>query len=267
MNSRRLRRAGPLALVLLLAVTLVVLPSERLALEAREADRAPEFVRVLDGLPAAPLVVIGMDPDLGTFPEIRSTVRAVLTHLGRNATFAVVSLSAEGRMLAIEELALLDQSARARTVIDLGFRPGAEAALVELVTEPLGSAVASGDASRLADGLVAADLVVVIGGNEIGPRSWVEQVHTRVPELPIVAVAPTVLLPELTPYLASGGLAALLGTRDDGLAYRASIGALGETGDPGAAPFVVGILVALGAVLQSLAGRTRAALRALTREA
>ena len=273
MSSPLLRPALPLVLVLLLAVTLVALPSERLPLEAHASDRAAAFTRVLDGLPDAPLVVVGMDPDLGTYAEIRPTIRAVLADLlGRGASLAFVSLSAEGRMLAVDERARLD----AGPVVDLGFRPGAEAALVELARNPIlpftgGAMPTRGVASRLVAGLGGADLVVVVGGNEIGPRSWVEQVHTRVPELPIAAVAPTVLLPELTPYLESGGLAALLGTRDDGLAYRASLGAdvtgdPGTTGGPGSAPFLLGIVVALGALVGALAGRIRTVARGLTRE-
>ena len=61
---------------------------------------------------------------------------------------------------------------------------------------------------------------VVIGGNDLGPRSWIEQVAPRIAEVPFLAVTPTVLLPEVQPYLDSGGLPAVLGTPRDGAAYR-----------------------------------------------
>ncbi len=54
-----------------------------------------------------------------------------------------------------------------------------------------------------ATGIGAFDAVLVIGGNDLGPRSWIEQVAPRIEEIPFIAVTPTVLLPEVQPYLGS----------------------------------------------------------------
>jgi hypothetical protein len=78
----------------------------------------------------------------------------------------------------------------------------------------------------------------------------VEQVRPRVGDLPILAIAPTVLLPELQPYVGSGQLAALLGTPRDGAAYRASaelgpLERLREAREIGGVAVLVGLLLAL----------------------
>ncbi|HVQ23673.1 MAG TPA: hypothetical protein VMV01_00765, partial [Planctomycetota bacterium] len=103
----------------------------------------------------------------------------------------------------------------------------------------------------------------VIGGNDIGPRSWVEQVEPRIEGLELIAVAPSVLLPELEPYLESGQLRALLGTPRDGAAYRASVGAGNVPATDVPRPFAVliGMLVAIGALGVALASRLGAGLR------
>jgi hypothetical protein len=109
---------------------------------------------------------------------------------------------------------------------------------------------------------------VVIGGIDLGPRSWVEQVQPRIDGMPIVAVAPTVLLPELEPYRASGQLAALIGTPRDGAAYRAhaELGRLERMVDPSAGPspaaILLGLLVAIAVLGQAFGSRLAAAMRA-----
>ena len=167
-------------------------------------------------------MLVGFDPDLGTYAEIRPTVRTLLRRpAGARRTLVFVSLTPEGRALAIAERArLVGVGVARRAPVDLGFVPGAEAALVSLAAR----STDGGDRLRrpaLPDEPIA--LGLVIGGNDIGPRSWVEQVEPRVEGLELVAVAPTVLLPELTPYLESGQLRALLATPRDGAAYRESV--------------------------------------------
>ena len=58
-------------------------------------------------------------------------------------------------------------------------------------------------------GIGAFDMVLIVSGSDISARSWVEQVGSRLPDLPLVSIAPTFLDPELEPYLRSGQLAAL----------------------------------------------------------
>ncbi len=273
MSDRRalLARLAPLALLGVLSVTL--LPDTGIGLRLPSSDASPvsETRAALDRLDEGATVLVGFDPDLGTYAEIRPTVRALVADLlGRGATLAFVSLTPEGRALAIAELGRLERLAvDPGAVVDLGFLPGAEAALVRL---------ARGIGPVLADGLVAGlprettlsgvAMAVVVGGNDLGARSWVEQVAPRADDFDIVAVAPTVLLPELQPYIASGQLAALLATPRDGAAYRESLdlGALAPVTDPrpGAPPLaiLVGVLVAIGVLGEAVGARVAGALRA-----
>lgn len=259
-------RLAPLLLVVALAAALLAGLDDRLMLESADDVTARAVTAAFDAMPDDALVLVGFDPDVGTYAEIRPTVRAVLADLlNRGATLAVVSLTPDGRALAIAELARMDRAeANPRQLMDLGFLPGAEAALVALARGIDGG---SQDPIR-ADLPSAPDLAVVIGGIDLGPRSWVEQVQPRIDGMPIVAVAPTVLLPELEPYRASGQLAALIGTPRDGATYRAQaeLGRLERMVDPSAGPspaaILLGLLVAIGVLGQAFGSRLAAVMRA-----
>ena len=163
-----------------------------------------------------PLVLVAFDGDLGTYAEIRPTVRAAIGDLlTREARLAFVSLTPEGRALALTELRRLDKGgANPQRRIDLGFVPGAEAAIVELARSlPVPVDATGAIVRRIGDeGLDAIDALFVVGGNDIGPRSWLEQFLPRVGSRPVVAVAPTILLPELLPYAESGQIGGLIAT-------------------------------------------------------
>jgi hypothetical protein len=259
-------RLAPLLLVVALGAALLAGLDDRLMLESADDVTARAVTAAFDAMPDDALVLVGFDPDVGTYAEIRPTVRAVLADLlNRGATLAVVSLTPDGRALALAELARMDRAeANPRQLMDLGFLPGAEAALVALARGIDGG---SQDPIR-ADLPSAPDLAVVIGGIDLGPRSWVEQVQPRIDGMPIVVVAPTVLLPELEPYRASGQLAALIGTPRDGAAYRAhaELGRLERMVDPSAGPspaaILLGLLVAIGVLGQAFGSRLAAVMRA-----
>lgn len=250
-------RAGLLAWVapaaLLLALAVALVPTTDLLRLAGSPAAADGMTEVIDELPPDALVLVGFDPDLGTYAEIRATVRVLLDDLlERDARLALVSLTPEGRALAIAERArLLAAGVAPERLEDIGFVPGAEAALVSLA-----GAIGEGGLGGLPAEPVALGLVV--GGNDIGPRSWVEQFEPRVDGLALVAVAPSVLLPELRPYLETGQLRALLATPRDGAAYRESAETAAREAAGGPAPLavLVGMLVAIGvlgaAVVSSL---------------
>jgi hypothetical protein len=218
---------------------------------------------------AGDVVLVGFDPDIGTYAEIRPTVRALLADLlDRGADLRFVSLTPEGRALAVaEQRRLRDGGIDVERLVDIGFVPGAEAGLVALAGamggDPTGLAVS------IAEPLGGAEvsLAVVIGGNDLGPRSWVEQVAPRVDGLELVAVAPTVLLPELRPYLASGQLRALLATPRDGAAYADTVASAG--GEAGlleedrrtALALTIGLLAALVWLGSLLLGRLATSIR------
>ncbi len=235
-----------------------------------DADR---LNAALDELDPSPIVLVGFDPDVGTYAEIRPTVRMLLAALlARDARIAVVSVTVEGRALAATELARLRRlEADASRLLDLGFIPGAEAALVDLTRGIRAIDAEGGRAVARAletDGWDAVSALLVVGGNDIGPRSWIEQVAPRIEPLPIIGVTPTVLLPEVQPYLASGQLTALIGTPRDGAAYReaAEIGTLDRLVDPAVprtVPLIVGLLVAAAVMGQALIGTLLRAGRSL----
>lgn len=252
-NARQATLPGWLWPVLLLALLTLavllegVLPEGRLQVANPDRSAADAVDDLVAGLPDDALVLVAMDADLGTYPEIRPTVRAVFDALReRGARLAVVSYSAEGRAIAAAELArLMDAGATGDELLDLGFVAGAEAGLVLSITafEPRGGAALPPAFAAAGGGIAAFDLAVLVGGIDIGPRTWVEQVATRVPGLPLVAVSPSFLHPELAPYLRSGQLAGLLGTVRDGAAFSA--GRAQATSSVSAAGLLAGLLVAL----------------------
>jgi hypothetical protein len=262
MSDRRalIVRLAPAALLVALAAAWLLPDSGGLRLASADREASDTWTQALDTLPEEPTVLVGFDPDLGTYAEIRPTVRAALADLlSRNARIAFVSLTPEGRALLVTEMARLRRAdANPARLLDLGYVPGAEAALVSIAAAPPVPAGATGEIARRLrdDGTDAVDAVVVVGGNDIGPRSWVEQVAPRVDGLPVLAIAPTVLLPELQPYLASGQLAALLGTPRDGATYRSvvDVGALGrlrEAGEPPVAALALGLLLGVVVIGQA----------------
>ena len=273
MSDRRvlLLRLAPLALLLVLGLAMALRAGGfGLRLPAEEASHARALEEALGQLSDGAAVLVGFDPDLGTYAEIRPTVRAAIGDLlNRGFRLAVISLTPEGRALALAELSRLDRlEANPRQIVDLGYLPGAEAALValtrELGTEPVGGVLAG-----LPSGEELTDVgtALVIGGNDLGPRSWVEQLAPRVEGLEIIAIAPTILLPELGPYVASGQLSALLATPRDGATYRATaeLGPLERVSEPAEPSGLAIVLGALAAVLilgQAVVARIAATVRA-----
>jgi hypothetical protein len=278
MTERRalLLRLAPAILLIGLAAAWLLPDPGSLRLASPDRSAADVWTSALDALPDGPTVLIGFDPDIGTYAEVRPTVRTALADLlARDARLAFVSLTPEGRALLVTELARLrDRGADAERLLDLGYVPGAEAALVSIAAGPPVPPTAAGEvAQRLADeGIAAVQAVVVVGGNDLGPRSWVEQVGPRVAGLPILAIAPTVLLPELQPYLATGQLAALLGTPRDGATYRAlaDVGSLSNLREPAGPPLVavtLGLLAAIAIIGQAWGSRLLNQLREPNRDA
>jgi len=265
MTERRalLVRTAPALLVILLGAASLLPLDDQLRLESGDASIVERWSAQLDGLPAQPDVLVGFDPDLGTYAEVRPTVRVMLADLlNRDARLAFVSLTPEGRALALAELERFERiGANPTRLADLGYLPGAEAALVSLARELPPAIEENALARRLAgEGLAEVEAILVVGGNDLGPRSWVEQVAPRIGDVPMLAIAPVILLPEIRPYLATGQLDALVATPRDGAAYRESVDLggferLAPTGEPSAAAVLVGLVVALLVLGSALGGR------------
>jgi len=269
----RLRRAAP-ALVLLLALAVASLLSGSiggLRLASPDRSRVDQVRNAIGNLPDGALVLLAFDADLGTYAEIRATTRSAIDDLrAHGARLAIVSFTPEGRAIAAAER---DRMARAGEVapVDLGFVAGSEAGLVRGIESiiPAGAEGDTVDAVREGGGGIGAfDMVLIISGSDISARSWVEQVGTRLPALPMVAIAPTFLDPELEPYLRSGQLTALISTLREGVAYTETVAA-GSASAPGpivgSLPMLVGLLAALGvlaeAAFRQLGRRSRSTVR------
>ncbi len=264
----RLRRAAP-ALALLLALAVASLLSGSiggLRLASPDRSRVDQMRSAIGNLPDGALVLVAFDADLGTYAEIRATTRSAIEDLvAHGARLAIVSFTPEGRAIAAAER---DRMARAGAAApaDLGFVAGSEAGLVRGIESilPAGAKGETVDAVRgRGGGIGAFDMVLIISGSDISARSWVEQVGTRLPALPMVAIAPTFLDPELEPYLRSGQLTALLSTLREGVAYAETVSA-GSSSAPGP---IVGPLPMLVGMLAALAVLAEAAFRQLGRRA
>ena len=262
-RSALLRRLAPGLLLVGLALAWLVPAPPAVDLAPTEVDAVRDWDATLDELPPTPFVLVAFDPDVGTYAEVRPTVRAALGDLlAREARLAFVSLTPEGRALALAELDRLEAGgANPQRRTDLGFVPGAEAGIGELARGlPRPDDAPAAIARRVADeGTGAIDALFVVGGNEIGPRSWLEQFLPRVGARPVVAVAPTILLPELLPYAESGQIGGLIATPRDGAAYRETVwlGNLDRFADaapPRPLPVAIGLVVALGVLGWSLVG-------------
>jgi hypothetical protein len=262
-GAARLRRVAPaLALLLLLAVASLVNGGiDGLRLASPDRSRVDQLRRAIADLPSGALVLIACDGDLGTYPEIRAATRAAIDELAiHGAQLAIVSFTPEGRAIAAAERERIVRGGTETAPLDLGFVAGAEAGLVRSI----GSIVPSSATGPVADeirkrggGIGSFDMVLIVSGNDISARSWVEQVGTRLPTLSMVTIAPTFLDPELEPYLRSGQLTALIATVREGVAFAETVSdASGASPGPivGALPMLVGMLAAL-AVLGEAAFR------------
>lgn len=269
-RSRRRVALAPVVVVGILAVASVVRPGDgggALLLANPDRSRVSELRTVLAALPERPLVLVGLDADLGTYAEIRTTVRAAFDDLlARQGRLAIISFTPEGRAVATAELDRLRRAGvGADRLLDLGFIAGAEAGMVRAVTDLVGADLDGTLTTAVRErggGMAAFDVALVVGGGDLGPRTWVEQVGTRLPALPIVAIAPTFAQPELAPYLRTGQLAALLATLRDGAAYAAAVAGDGAQPTvrneppervPSALAMLIGMLLALAVLGRNLA--------------
>jgi hypothetical protein len=272
----RLHRALPLAFVAIVAAGTLV----GMRLEAGSAAALAPAATALHATLAElgrGRVLVGFDADIGTYAEIRPAVRAALAQLVRGgATLSLVSYTPEGRALALAELDRLRRGGvEAGRLLDLGFHAGAEAGLVAAVASivPDDADGALADALRGAGpGIGAFDAVLVVGGNELGPRSWVEQVATRIPELAIFGIVPTSLMPQAVPYRASGQLAGLVAGAREVAAYVDAVRDDPATGavqgaaqvtdaPPSSLPVLIGLLLTLVLLADAVASRWRATAR------
>jgi hypothetical protein len=256
----RLRRSAPALLLLLVLAVASLLSGITGGLRLASPDRShvDQVSRAIGELPSGALVLIAFDADLGTYAEIRATTRVAIANLAAHgARLAIVSFTPEGRAIAAAERDRLARAGGGGVPADLGFVAGSEAGLVRSIESIVPSA-AEGDLvdaiRQQGGGIGAFDMVLIVSGSDMSARSWVEQVGTRLPELPMIAIAPTFLDPELEPYLRSGQLTALIATLREGVAYAQAV-SVGSASGPGpvvgALPMLIGMLAALAVMAEA----------------
>lgn len=266
--AARLRRAAPAMGILLLLVVATLLPISGDALRLASPDRShvDQMRRAIGDLRSGDLVLVAMDADLGTYPEIRAATRAAIADVAAHgAQLAIVSFTADGRAIAAAERERIARQGTQEVPADLGFVAGAEAGMVRSIASivPAAAEGPTFEAIRSGGGGIGAfAMVLIVSGSDISARSWVEQVGSRIPDLAMVTIAPTFLDPELEPYLRSGQLRAVLATLREGVAYAEAVTATSDI-DPGPItaplPMLVGLLAALALLAES-------AFRRLTRD-
>jgi hypothetical protein len=256
-----------LGLLILLALASLLPASDTVQLANPDTARADQLRAVIAGLPPNTLVLVGFDPDLGTYAEIRAPVRAALDDLvAHGARVAFISFTPEGRALAAAELARMQRAGEGAAIADLGFVSGSEAGLVRSVSNvlPADAVGAVADSIKARGGAMDAfNLVLVVSGGDLSARSWIEQVRPRLSGISLVAIAPTFLEPELAPYLRSGQLHALLATVRDGVAYADAV----PPDDTAASRRPISAMPMLAGMLLALALMGGSALRRLARGA
>ena len=263
-GRRRLRahlqRVWPVLLLLLVLGGASLVPAANqsaLRLASPDRSRVEQLRLAIGDLPRGALVLVACDADLGTYPEIRAATRAAMADLvAHGAQLAIVSFTPDGRAIAAAEIDRIGRDGGPAPA-DLGFVAGSEAGLVRAIASIVPTAAAGPvfEAVRQRGGGIGAfDLVLIISGSDISARSWVEQVGSRLPAVPLLAVAPTFLDPELEPYLRSGQLTALLSTVRDGAAYAEAVrsGSQVDVGPiPAPLPMLLGMLAALAVLADS----------------
>jgi hypothetical protein len=258
--AERLRNAAPILLLLALLTGASLVPQGGSGLRLASPDRShvDQFHAAISSLPKGALVLVAIDADLGTYPEMRQATRAALADLAAHAArLAVVSFTPDGRAIAAAELSRLARLGGGAPPLDLGYLAGAEAGLVRGISSivPASASGAIADAIRARGGGIGSfEMALIVSGSDISARSWVEQVGPRVPALSMIAIAPTFLDPELEPYLRSGQLAGLLATLREGVAYADKITAgsgAGRGPTPAPLPMLVGLLAALVVLAQA----------------
>ena len=257
----RLRNAVPILLLLALLAGASLVPQgtgSGLRLASPDRSHVDQFHATISSLPKGSLVLVAIDADLGTYPEIRPATRAALADLAAHgARMAVVSFTPDGRAIAAAELSRLARLGAGAAPLDLGYLAGSEAGLVRAISSivPASASGAIADAIRARGGGIGSfDMALIVSGSDISARSWVEQVGPRVPALSMIAIAPTFFDPELEPYLRSGQLTGLLATFREGVAYAEKITAgsgAGRGPTPAPLPMLVGLLAALVVLAQA----------------
>jgi len=147
-------------------------------------------------LPVDRPVLVAFEYDASSAPELETGASVLLEHLGeRGVPVAFISSQPNGTMLG-EGLQMLSEQQGVKMptrIADFGYVPGGSGGLRRLggnFRETVNGANVDWSQPALASihSLSDFSMILVVAANPQSLRDWVEQVHTAVPNTPIVAV-------------------------------------------------------------------------------
>jgi hypothetical protein len=200
-----------------------------------------QLYQTIDALDERSVVLLAYEWDSRRGSELAPLERGITDHLiARQAGIVTLSTDPQGTLLSLDLQDRLRAAGYERGGVDdlfLGYLPGGDLALRRLA-QNFGASVRRDFAGRdtsdsvfvtgqlkgrpALDTLDQVALIVVLADETQDVQGWVEQVHSRAPQVPMALVVPAEAGPVLQPYLTSNRLMPLIG-QDDALAYGAQL--------------------------------------------
>lgn len=173
----------------------------------------------VDSLDSDAPVLLAFEYGPSSVGELDAAARALIDHLMiRGARLALVSSQPAGAALAqasIQGLAADHRYEYGRNYVHLGYLPGGSTGLLDFAIQPQAAVVRdysgtrrpwdASDVPALAGVASLSDfrLIVLFASAPESARGWIEQVHTRIPNTPMIAVASAGAEALLRPYYES----------------------------------------------------------------
>jgi hypothetical protein len=247
---------------------------------ARDAAKAAQIIA---GLSDESRVLVAYEWDARRRGELAPLEQAVMGHLAQqHVKFVFVSTDLQGALLSFDARDRLlspeyGYQKGGRDYLLLGYRPGGELALRQIAQDfpavlrsdfqgqdATGSVVAADMASGklLLNSISDFSLLVLLADEPQDVQSWMEQVRSQHPGVPMLLVLPADTTPIVQPYLRMPNVFYLSG-KSGALAYEQARGGPNATAAAeasGALPYAVAVFIALallGAALGATLGATR----------
>ncbi|HMA33170.1 MAG TPA: hypothetical protein VKY74_01720, partial [Chloroflexia bacterium] len=250
-------RLAHLLLLIVVVGMWLVNPLDPLGVSPPQTGDGAAFYNQITTLPVGKPVLLVYDWDASRYGEMHALSHAVTALLHRTSRpFATISTQPEGPGFALQTTAEVIAGADAincdavaksapnpwpgaygTRYLHLGYRPGSEAGLAELVSLNIldvqpGDLVCNHAMNRApllngAPTLHQFGAIVLLAGDEHPLHLWIEQVHTQIPSLPLLAALPESGRPAALPYLPPQNDQATVAQRSKTPLYSAVFGLAG----------------------------------------
>jgi hypothetical protein len=184
-----------------------------------DAPGPQSFYNRIEGAPAGGIALLVIDYDTSLDGELTPLARAVIWHLFQNqVNIAAVSTTPQGPALANGLFGERPEAVPGQNYVNLGYLPAHPAALHAFMANPLSGAAlyqpppemtAGGFAERITD-WNSFDLIVLVSGDQVGVRWWIEQVGSQ-GQADIVAGVSAAIAPYIRPYYDEAGTGQITG--------------------------------------------------------